>query len=121
MRLYAPYLSPTAQTFLTDPILNNSRAPRHRVNIRPMMDGTRRTLVSSTDRQRFGLSFRMYVDKAQELREFVRAYRNVEWGLEFDGPGDLYRAFLMTNPLSFESVRKDTVEVTIEFQGTEVI
>lgn len=120
MRIYAPYLAPTAQIYVPDPGLNNSKAPRHRISIRPMMDGTRRTLVSRTDRERFGLSFKMYVDKAHELRELIRAYRAVEWGLEF-ADGIKYRAFIMTNPVSFETTRRDTVETTIEFQGTEVL
>lgn len=84
------------------------------------MDGSRRTLISHTDRLRLGVSFKLYIDKAHELREFGRAYRNVEWGMEFED-GKIYRVYLMTNPISFDTPRRDTVEITIEFQGLRVL
>ena len=118
MRIYIPFNAPTVSSTLPDPILNDSLAPRNRIIKRPMMYGSNRTIVSTSDRLRLGVSFVLFPDKAAELREIVRAHKSDEWGIEFGSK--TYKVFLMTNPVNFVTERKDRVTVTLELQGTEV-
>ena len=84
-----------------------------------MMDGSTRTIISTTDRERLGLTFVLWEPKAAELREVIRQHRNDEWGMDLHD-SRTFRGYLMSNPVSFVNVGKNRVEITLEFQGTVV-
>lgn len=120
MIIQAPYEAPLTTSVFPEPELNDSLAPRHRVAFRTMMDGTVRTIVSRTDRVRLGMSLVLHPAKAEEFREFCRAYKAETWRLTL-ADGRQFKVALMTNPVNFEASGRDKLEATVEFQGFQVV
>lgn len=118
--LQAPYDLIQASILLPSPNLGDEISPEVKVSIRNSMNGVIYSTVKTHNRFKFTWDLNLTNAKARELYVFNEYYNSMPWRV-FDWNDVLYRAYLLSNPLQFTFVSRNSVDVRLEFEGTKIV
>lgn len=116
----APYDLIQATIQLPSANLGDYIAPQAKTIIRNSMDGTLYSTVKTNNRIKFDWDISLTNAKARELDQFIAAYNSYYWRV-YDWNENMYRAVLLTNPIQFTPVSKNSVNVRLEFEGALIV
>lgn len=118
--IQAPYDLMQCTIVLPSPNLGDSVAPRIKTIIRNSMDGTIYSSVKTNNRLKFEWDFDVTNAKGREIMAFVEAYSTMFWRV-YDWNEKCYRLMLITNPVQMTPVGRNSINIRLEFEGTEVV
>lgn len=125
-QLAAPVPGIQTISVLPSPAFNDREAGRRTVESQRAMDGTLRTYVKSSERQKLSYTFNLTRMKALELRAFIRSYYRATIQIT-NHKGDVWHVKFVSDPFEFETVSRaggqpgnERVSITLELEGTKV-
>ncbi len=117
--LQAPHNLIQATIALPSPDFGDYISPQVKVNIRNSEDGVIYSTVKTAERDKLEFELDLTPSKARELEAFVNAYNAMLWRLTTHLE-EVYYVHLLTNPVEFSQLSRNTVSVHLEFEGTKV-
>ena len=116
----APYDLIQGTILLPSANLGDYIARQDKTIIRNSMSGVLYSTVKTTGRVKLDWEFSLTNAKYRELYQFILAYNSVYWRV-YDWNDTMYRAQLITNPVQFTPVSKNSVGCRLEFEGTLIV
>ena len=116
----APYDLIQGTILLPSANLGDYIARQDKTIIRNSMSGVLYSTVKTTGRVKLDWEFSLTNAKYRELYQFILAYNSVYWRV-YDWNDNMYRAQLITNPVQFTPVSKNSVGCRLEFEGTLIV
>lgn len=121
--LQAPLPLLTTTTVLPSPEFNDSGARQHSMTVHRSIDGTKRTYVKSTARQKLLYTVNLTTLKAIELKAFIKAYYRAQIKL-INHKDEVWFVNFTSNPFDFAvkgrgEPGREIVQVTLELEGEQ--
>jgi len=122
--LQSPYEGPEHIIELPKPLVGDTQNLVSDLLLKKSMNNISRTYIKRNDNQRLTYTFSMTRDKGLELESFF-IYHNSDTIKLTNWKGEIWRVYLITNPIDFNQPRRGancgpTVEVDLEFEGLKL-
>jgi hypothetical protein len=117
--LQAPYPMIQTTSVLPNPEMSDAQNAQQTLSINRAMDGTRYSYAKKPGLQKLVYKFSLSRLKAEELKAFLGAYYRAQILLT-NHKGERWAVYLTANPFDFAYKSRETVEISVEFQGAKL-
>jgi len=124
MTLQSPFEGPEHVITLPKPLVGNTENIVSDLLLKKSMNGVKRTYIKYNTSRRLTYTFSMTRNKGLEFEYFLKQHNGHSMKLT-TWEGEIWRVFLITNPLSFNQPRRGAVcgpqvEIDLEFEGVQL-